>query len=157
MSSVPRFLTRAWRTRPSLTVCPPPTPRRLAAITAASFFPIGGLLVFTGVSVLSGITSVRGVSKTGVYGDGKTLTVRGAPNPDGTYFLNFVEGFDQAVPASIRQAVGQAPPAGYPVNAGGPGAVPYYPASGPTGMPPATGVVQQGMPPTAGGEVRVYL
>ena len=62
------------------------------AVVAGSFFtPLGaiGAAVF---GTMSAIASVRGVMKTGVYADGKLLTVRGMADSCGTkYLLHFAE------------------------------------------------------------------
>lgn len=72
---------------------------RLAAITAAALLPVN--FVFAGVAVLMGVTSIQGVSKAGVYADGKTLTVRGRNNGNGSYLLEFADGVDQKLPADM--------------------------------------------------------
>lgn len=59
---------------------------RLAAITAMALAPISALF-FVGAAVISGITSVKGVSKTGVYADGSTLFVKGSREGN-TYVLS---------------------------------------------------------------------
>ena len=66
-----------------------PTPKsvalRLAAITAAALLPINAL-VFVGAAVVSGVTSAKGASMTGVYCDARSMMVHGVRSGD-TYTL----------------------------------------------------------------------
>jgi hypothetical protein len=72
----------------------------VASIVAlsASIILIAGSAVFIAAATASGIMSVRGVSMTGVYSDGKTLVVRGALLGDGMYALT-LQNIDDAAPA----------------------------------------------------------
>lgn len=60
---------------------------RLAAITASMILPA---VFFVGVAVLSGVTSVQGAKMTGVYSDGRTLTVTGRRDGN-TYVLGVTQ------------------------------------------------------------------
>ena len=68
---------------------------QLAVVSASFFTPIGPVLGPLGAAVfgtMSAIASVRGVIKTGVYADGRLLTVRGMADSCGTkYLLHFAE------------------------------------------------------------------
>ena len=73
---------------------------QLAVVTASFFTPLGPLAsagVFIGISSLSGLTSVRGTSLSGIYGDGKLLTVRGMADPGSdAYLLHFADAAEVA-------------------------------------------------------------
>jgi len=72
------------------------------AVVTASFFsgPLGPLVsagVVIGVGTLSGLASVRGTSMSGVYADGKLLTVRGmADLSSKSYLLHFADAVELA-------------------------------------------------------------
>ena len=69
---------------------------QLVAVSAAFFTPLGpvGAALF---GTASAVASVRGVIKTGVYADGKLLTVRGMADSRGdAYLLHFAEASEVA-------------------------------------------------------------
>jgi len=69
---------------------------QLAAVTATFFTPLcmAGFIIG---GTLSGLASVRGVSMSGVYADGKLLTVRGmADTSSKAYLLHFADAAEVA-------------------------------------------------------------
>jgi len=85
----------------------------LAAITA-----VGILLpaYFVVTAATAGILSVKGVNKTGVYSDGKTLVARGALQTDGVYALTLqnIDGAAPADPPAPAEGAHEGAPAGAP-------------------------------------------
>lgn len=69
----------------------------IVALSASVIF-IAGSAVFIAAATAMGIMSVRGISMTGVYSDGKTLVARGALLGDGMYALT-LQNIDSAAPA----------------------------------------------------------
>ena len=73
---------------------------QLAVVTASFVTPLGPLLgpgVLLGTTILSGLASVRGTSLSGIYGDGKLLTVRGMADPGSdAYLLHFADAAEVA-------------------------------------------------------------
>lgn len=69
---------------------------QLAAVTATFFTPLGMAGFIIG-GTLSGLASVRGTSMSGVYADGKLLTVRGmADASSNAYLLHFADAAEVA-------------------------------------------------------------
>ena len=103
----------------------------ILALTAR-FVLISGSAVFIAAATAAGIYSVRGVSMTGVYSDGKTLVVRGAMLGDGAYALT-LQNIDDAAPLdpaipegapAESSGAGAAIPEVAPAESSGAGAVP---------------------------------
>lgn len=73
---------------------------QLAVVTAAFVTPLGPLLgpgVLLGTTILSGLASVKGTSLSGIYGDGKLLTIRGMADPGSdAYLLHFADAAEVA-------------------------------------------------------------